>query len=192
MSTNRLQNRQPTPADLEAARASDLERLVNFATGRCTADELDKLTVSVLGAIESQGPKPTDEQIREFRKELKEGLFKIARGEVWTLESPPMKVTVESRGAERVVRYRPSQQNAGRIPLWWRTVETILATQAWRLRICEGSQERENIPFIRKGQSICRPLFVRRGRSDYCDRRHAAAAQRFRHKLRRQDGEREK
>ena len=188
MATNNLQRRQTSPAALEEQRANQLQRMVDFATRRCGVEDFDILVEYVLGHAESftpegrTGPQTIDlDQAESFRVELERGLQQIADGEACEFRSPSMQVRVEPRGAKRILCYRPLGE-LGRIPLWWRVVEAILSTQAWRLRTCEGY--RENIPFIRKGRSLCRPLFVRRGTSDYCDRKHAAAAQRYRHKLR--------
>ena len=75
-----------------------------------------------------------------------------------------MTLTVRRRGLE----YTPHELS--RFPLLWRTIEMVLSTQAWRLRICPWEK--------------CRKLFVKRSRQEYCCLQHSTAAQRKRAKLR--------
>jgi hypothetical protein len=177
MASSTAQLRQPIPADLEERRIQFLELAISFAQGGCDAVAFDAVIPHVLGGYGSAEPQITPEeatqQAEQFRRDLKAVLWHAAAGEEWSF--PAETVMVEGQG-HKMWCVGPL------MTLRWQAVAVLLRTQLWRLRICEG--HKAEVPWRGSRGKKCRPLFARRGRSDYCHPGHAGATQRWRHQQR--------
>src|SRR5262249_35020823 len=123
------------------------------------------IEISVGGSGDEYQIGPSPDQVEQFRSHLESILASLAQGEtVNPFPSYPLRVSVDRNGLHYTSEDRTDFAQR------WRAWEKALDGRFHRLRICAWFK--------------CRRLFVRRGRSDYCELKHSAAAQRYRRKQR--------
>jgi hypothetical protein len=180
MVRSRLQpHHAPTAAWDEEQRINRLQRVVDFAAGKCDLKDLDVALDSTVPSRDARMA-PTAEALARFRSDLESVLIGIAKNEKVALpveELPRLYITAHQDG----LRYSIHKDPENPLPCYtdgmerrWRAIEKLLDERCWRVRICAWEKCQRRLR-----------LFLRRGRSDYCELKHAAAAARARRKQRR-------
>jgi hypothetical protein len=142
---------RPPPSANERNEVDRLLNLLKIVKREVPVDALANFTPTDFDAIEIHLPPDPNQGLvfEEVRAWAEEGLRQLANTGIWILEPSSLVVVITKRGPQ----YRSSREDFA-APYKY-GIQQLLTHQAWRVSKCARAK--------------CGKLFIRKGRSEYCN-----------------------